>query len=369
MKRFIGLTLSFALLAAAIVSAAPAKTTFGLTPLPKKQTLRLGFFVASPLSIPFFIADMEGFFKELNIDIKYETYTNGPAMMEANSSWDVAGAGEGGLLVGMLGYGVKVIGISDYEKNLALFAREGSNLAKEPKNPASWKNTTWLFPMGTTAQATLVAGLKKVGLNVSDIKSINMDVASALTAFNGKQGDGLAVWNAVAFNAEDKGYVRLGDAGTLGFVAPCATLATEKALAEKRELVKTAYAVFYYTVEWMKKNNANIERSIQYYYQNTNDEGITCSRSVAERVIKWYAGPTMAESIKLMTSTSKDDAGLYTKRPLLQAEKDIMVGMDFFISQKKYTNADRDKILDKRLVDPSIATEVKAMLDANGLKY
>jgi len=119
----------------------------------------------------------------------------------------------------------------------------------------------------------------------------------------------------------------------------------------------------------MNKNAANMNKSVAHYLMNTNDEGIACTPSVAERVMKWYAGPTMAESIALMTAASADDAGLYRTRKLLQAEKDIMVGMDFFISQKKYTQADRSKILDNNLVDPSVAVEVKAMLDKLGLKY
>lgn len=369
MKRLIPIVLCLAVFAGISDLGAQAKTKFGLSPFETKQTLRLGFFVGSPLSIPFYIADKEGFFKELNIDIKYHTFTNGPAMMEANADWDVAGAGEGGLLVGMVGFGIRVIGISDYEKNLALFARDGSPMAKNPKDPKAWKNTKWLYPMGTTAQATLVAALKQLGLNISDVKSVNMDVAGALTAFNGKQGDGLAVWNAVAFNAEDKGYVRLGDAGTLGFVAPCATLATADALQNKRELVKMAYAVFYKTVDWMNSSPENMKKAIAHYYKNTNDEGIACSQSVAERVMKWYASPSTAQSIEVMTKTSDDAAGLYKTRKLLQAEKDILVGMDFFISQKKYTNVQRKKILDERLVDPSIAHEVKTMLDKHGVKY
>ena len=196
-----------------------------------------------------------------------------------------------------------------------------------------------------------------------------MDVAGALTAFNGKQGDGLAVWNAVAFNAEDRGYVRLGDAGTLGFTAPCATLATADALKNKRELVKTAYALFYLTVDWMNANPENMKKAIAHYYKNTNDEGIACTQSIAERVMKWYAGPSVAKSIAVMTDTSNDDTGLYTKRKLLQAEKDILVGMDFFISQKKYTNAQRAKILDEQLVDPTVARDVKVMLDRYKVKY
>lgn len=347
-------------------TASPNQTTFGLTPFKDKQTLRIGFFAGSPLSIPFYIADKEGFFKELNIDIQYETFTNGPAMMEANADWDIAGAGLGGALVGMVGYNLKIIGVSDYEENLALLAKKDSPLAKKPEDPASWKGTTWLYPIGTTAQATLVAALAKVGLGINDVKSINMDVASALTAFKGGEGDGLGVWNAIAFRAEDEGYVRITDAGKLGFVAPCATLATDDALKNKRDLVKTAYAVFYKTVEWIKASEANKAKADAYYLENCEDEGIAVDASIAKRVMDWYRAPDLAGSIDLMTRTSADAAGLYTKRELLQAEKDFLVGMDFFISQEKYKAEDRNKILDERLVDPSIAQEVKTMMQNIG---
>lgn len=365
MKRIIALALSLVLLCGFALHA--GETTFGLKPFPTKQTLRIGFFAGSPLSYPFYFAERAGFWKELNIDVVFETFTNGPAMMEANSNWDIAGCGEGGLLTGMVGYDVHVIGISDYEDNLALFARPGSKLALNPDDPASWKGTTWLYPIGTTAQATLVAGLEKHGLGMNDVNSINMDVASALTGFMGSQGEGLAVWNAIAFAAEDRGLVRIGDAGTLGFVAPCATLANIKALEEKKELIAYAYAVFYLTWEWCKSSPENFQNAIQWYLENCEDEGIACDLSIATRVMEWVRTPFLKESIDLFVKTSPDAQGLYTKRDILQAEKDILVGMDFFISQNKYTRADRDKILDKRMVDPVIALAVQKMIEQQGI--
>lgn len=350
-------------------TAGGANTTFGLQPFKDRQTLRIGFFAGSPLSIPFYIADQEGFFDELNIDIVYETFTNGPAMMEANADWDIAGAGVGGVLVGMVGYDLKVIGISDYEENLALLARKDSKLATKPNDPASWKGSSWLYPVGTTAQAVLVAALEKVGLGINDIKTINMDVASALTGFKGGEGDGLGVWNAIAFRAEDEGYIRITDAGKLGFVAPCGTLATDDALKNKRDLVKTAYAVFYKTVEWINENDENMQKATDYYLENCLDEGIAVDDSIAARVMEWYRAPELGKSIEIMTSTAPDVAKLYTKRDLTQAERDFMVGMDFFISQQKYKPEDRNKILDNNLIDPSIAQDVKKMLDEQGIKY
>jgi len=348
-------------------AASSAKTTFGLKPYEKKQVLRVGFFAGSPLSIPFYIADKEGFFKELNIELKYETFTNGPAMMEANANWDIGGCGLGGMLAGMVGYNLRVIGISDYEKNLALFVRPDSPLAKDAKNPDNWKGTTWLYPLGTTAQATLVAALKNVGLGLSDVKSVNMDVASALTGFTGKQGDGLGVWNAIAFTADDKGFVRIADARSLDVMAPCATLATEQSLKEKKELLTTAYLVFHLTCQWIKANDANLKKAAHYFQENCDEEGIACTPSIAQRVMEWFAGQPLKQAIDTMTVATTDTSGVYKGIPLTQAQREIFSGMDFFISQNKYSAQDKERIIKEHLIDPAIAEAAKQVMQAQGL--
>jgi ABC-type nitrate/sulfonate/bicarbonate transport system substrate-binding protein len=345
------------------------KTTFGLVPFKEKQTLKIGFFTGSPLSYPFLFADKLNYFKELNIEIEYMPFTNGPGMMEANAEWDIAGAGVGGLANGMRAYGLKVIDITDYEENLALFARPDSPLAKDPKNPDNWKGTNWVYPAGTTAQATLVSALEKVDLSIKDIKSTNMDVANALTGFKGGTGDGLAVWNAIAFAAEDEGFVRIGDSGTLGFPAPCGTVVSDKTLQEKRKLIETAIAVFHFTSEWINESDENKKQAADWYLEDCKNEGVKADESIAKRVIDWYRGPTMAEYIDLYTTKSPDDAGLYKTRDLFQAEKDILVGLDFFISQGNYKPEARTKFLDDGLIDPSVALGVKEMLDNLEIAY
>lgn len=341
---------------------ANTKTTFGLAPFKQQQTLRIGFFTGSALSYPYLFADKENFFKELNIKIVLVPFTNGPAMMEASSEWDIASCGLGGLCTAMKGYGLKVFDINDYEQNIGLFVRPGSALAKDPSNPKNWKGTKWIYPAGTTGQATLVTALKKVGLTLKDITSTNMDVANALTGFKGGTGDGLVVWNAIAFNAEDAGYVRIGDAGTLGFKAPCGTVATPQTIEANRKLIETVVAVFHFTSEWLHKSDANMKKADAWYLEDCNNEGVKVNASTAKRVMDKYKGPSMAQYINLFTAKSPDDAKLYTKRNLLQAEKDILVGFDFFVSQGNYSVADRTNILDKQLIDPSIALGVKTML-------
>jgi hypothetical protein len=314
------------------------------------------------------IADREGFFRELNINIEYSTFTNGPAMMEANATWDIAGAGVGGTLVGMVGHEIRVIGISDYEENMALLARPGSRLAQETNNPAAWRGTQWLFPQGTTAQAALAAKLATLGLSLADVRSTNMDVVSALTAFH-SQGDGLSVWNAVAFMAEDRGFVRLADAGTLGLVFPCTTLAKESTIRERLDLLAYAYIIFHKTVEWINASPANFEKAVQYYLEHCLDEGIAVDESIARRVMEWFRAPGVRRSIEIMTQTGPDAAGLYTRRPLTQAERDVLVGMDFFVAERRYTPEQRNMVLDRGLVDNRVALRASEIMRAQGIRY
>lgn len=342
-------------------------TTFGLTPFAERQTLRVGYFAGSAHAIPFYIADVKGFFDELNIDVEYEPYTNGPAMMEASSSWDVATSGAAGDLVGMLGYDLICIGSTDYEKNMGLFVRADGPLAN--KNPEDWKGTTWLYPSGTNAQMVLGGELDKLGLTFDDIESVNMDIASALTAFKGGQGDGIAVWNAIATSAEDAGFVRVDDAGSLGITVFNGFMATPEALSERRDLVKTAWEVYYLTWQWCNASEENMDEAVAYYLESCENEGIACDEHIAEVVMSYCAVPTLSEAAALMTDASPDDQGLYTSRDLLQAEKDLLVTMDFLISIGKYTNDDRNTILDNQMVDGSIAAECLADLDALGVQY
>lgn len=335
------------------------ETTFGIEPFEEPQELRVGYFAGSALSIPFYIADKEGFFEELNIHVKYETFTNGPGMMEANADWDIAGAGSAGILVGQMGYDTPMIGISDYETNQGLFVRADSPLAKDPNNPENWKDTKWLYPVGTTAHFTLSTMLENVGLDDSAITSVNMDVSSALNAFIGGEGDGLAVWNAFASRAEDEGFVRIADAGSLNITNSSGTVATKDALKNKRELLTKAYAVFYKTVEWINESDENKEKAVAYYLESADDEGIAVDEKISKTIIDYFRAPNFDESVELMTKTEKDPKGLYTDRELLQAEIDLLVTMDFFIEQGKFTPEDRVKLLGEGLIDPSIAQEAK----------
>lgn len=134
MKKLLSLVLSFALVCTLISGCGPkggggnssnqpldaAETTFGLTPLPERTTLTIGFFSGSAHSMPWYIADRMGFFDELNIDVEYESFIGGPAMMEASASWDICDVGAPGILNGMKNYDIQMLGLCDNEYNTGI---------------------------------------------------------------------------------------------------------------------------------------------------------------------------------------------------------------------------------------------------------
>lgn len=336
--------------------------TWGLKPFDSRQTLRIGFFTGSPLSYPYLFADKLGVFDALNIDIEYTCFTGGPAMMEANAEWDIASCGLGGICNALYGYDFALVDVNDYEENMAIFVRPDSAIAKDPANPEVWKGVTCVYPAGTTGQAVLAQYLKSMNLSLTDVESVNMDNANGLTGFNGGTGDVLVCWNAIALSAEDAGYVRVTDSGQLGMPFPCATFAQQSMMESNPQLVATSAAVFHLAVEWLNASEENMVQGATWYLEHCDEEGFLCNEDIAKRSMEWYRGSSVDEYIEKFTKASPDDAGLYTKRDLLQIEKDVLMGFDFFVSEGKYTAEDRTKFLDDQRIDNSVALAVKEML-------
>ncbi len=337
--------------------------TWGLKPFEERQTISIGFFTGSPLSYPYLFADKLGVLDALNIDVEYLTFTNGPAMMEANSEWDIASCGLGGVAIGLTGYDFKLIDINDSEENMAIFARADSPIAKDPTNPDVWRDASCIYPAGTTAQAVLAQYLTRIGLSLADIESISMDNANGLTAYNANTGDVLVCWNAIALAAEDAGHTRITDSGQLGMPFPCGTFAQPALLEDNFELATVITAVFHKTVEWLYESDENLRISAEWYLEHCDEEGFLANADIAQRTMEWYRGDTVEEYVELFTETSPDEAGIFTERELLAAEIDILRGFDFFVGQGNYTPEERAEFLEVRKVDNSVAKAVDALIN------
>lgn len=341
------------------------ETTFGLKPLDERTTVTIGFFSGSCHSMPFYIADQMGFFDELNIDIEYESFINGPAMMEASSGWDICDVGGPGVLNGMKNYDIRMIGVCDYEYNLAVFARPDTDIAKDPKNPEIWKGKHIILPTGTNLHLMFLRYLDSIGASGDDVTITNMDVTSGLTAFEAGEGDALCVWNAVAYNAEDSGFIRITDGKQIGINSACGLCATPKALESKPEAIQTAWMMYYLTWQWCQESDENMKKAVELYVESCEEEGVEADESICQRSMDIYACPSVDDAVKVMI-TEEDDVEGKADRKLLMAENDLFETLDFFITLGNYTEEDREKILSENLVDPSVAKACEATLKSLG---
>lgn len=337
-----------------------ADTTLGLKPLDERTTLSVGFFAGSAHSMPWYVADEMGFFDELNIDVEYQSFTGGPAMMEASADWDVCDVGAPGVLNGMKNYDINMLGVCDNEFNTALFVRPDTDLAKDPKNPDNWKGKKVLLNRGTTLQYMFMAFMNSIGIDDLDaygIEIVDTAVGTCLTAFQTGEGDAMCVWNAFACQAEENGYVRVTDIKDLGLNNISAMCATKDAIENKTELVETAFQVYYKTWEWCNESEENMAKAEELFVQSCEDEGVAVTEDIAKRLIEEYNCPTLSEAVSAMTTEEDDRNGSGNK--VTKATNQLFETLDFFITLGNYTEEDRQTIQDKGLVNPVIAEAVK----------
>ena len=341
-------------------SAEGGASTLGLTPLSERTTLSIGFFAGSAHSMPWYVADQMGFFDELNIDVEYQSFTGGPAMMEANADWDVCDVGAPGMLNGMKNYDINMIGICDNEYNTALFVRADSDLAAKPDDPESWRGKKVLLNKGTTLQYMFMQYMNSIGITDLDeygIEIIDTAVGTCLTAFQTGEGDAMCVWNAFAVEAENDGYVRVTDIGEMGLNNVSCIGATSDALENKTDLVATAYQVYYKTWEWCQESDENMQKAKDLFMESCEDEGVAVTDEVVDRLISEFQCTSLADAVQAMTTEEDDRDG--TGGKVSEASNDLFETMDFFITLGNYSEDDRQTIIDKGLVNPVIATMVK----------
>ena len=349
----------------AICGGASAATTFGIKPLDNRTTVNLGYFSGALHSVIFYIADEKGFFDELNIDVKYQSFSRGPAMMEANSSWDFASTGGPGSIVGILAHPIKVVAITDYEKEQSLYVRSDSPIFKAGKGhipghpeihgrPEDWKGTTWLLPVGTTMHKVLLNVLGKIGLKPDDITMINMDVSSAFAAFRAGQGDGLGVWMSISLSAADAGFMKIAGATDEEKLVSC-LLVTDAAMAAKREAMQTVFDLYCKVMDWSSEHK---DEYIKYLLESCEIEGVPATADIISRLTDTFGFFPAEQIIRLMTTYVDDPKGL-AGRKLTQGEADLLEMVDFFIDQGVYTPANRKFIIDNNKIDSILAKGAK----------
>lgn len=174
---------------------------WAVDPLPEKTKITVSYLANSTAETATYIADEKGWLEVCNLEVEMVYFAGGPAQMEAINSWDCGTTGIGGMITGILNYDLKTLGVVAQDRGLfqAFFARKDSDIVAAGTGHAdveglygtaeTWKGKEIITAVGTANQYTLYNTLKAFGLSLSDVKVINMDIATIPVAFLAGQGD------------------------------------------------------------------------------------------------------------------------------------------------------------------------------------
>ena len=158
----------------------------------KPVTLKVAYMPNLGSASTLFTGIDQGYFKDVGITIEPQQFQKGPAEITAmqSGSVDISQIGHGAHALAIKGQAT-VIALDQ----LSLADAVVANKAKGIESAKDLKGKTVAVSSGTSSQIILTYVLKKAGLAVSDIKTVEMDVAGMTTALVAGQIDAAATWS------------------------------------------------------------------------------------------------------------------------------------------------------------------------------
>lgn len=290
--------------------------------------------------LPTQVAIDQGFYTENGLDPQVTMYAGGAAQNEAvaTNAWDVGTTGMAGAVTGLIGYDLKVIGISASESaTVDLWVRPDSPLANTTgaladypnlKGTADdWKGITVICQSASNCQLVLFATLEKFGLSKDDINIVDMSVAQGFPAFKSGEADMVALWSPFGYQAEELGWVKVSSAEDLGLDFYNIILATDDAIENKPELVQKWLQTYQEGADYI---TAHKDEAPQWLYDFSMDEGITTTLENCEKDIEYRPFATVEQQKEYM-----DDG---------QVLDQLLVFAEFLKNQGNITQEDYDKL-------------------------
>ena len=172
----------------------------------------------STMGVPVQYALEKGYFKDEGLDVDLVLFPTGAPLNEAIAAGELDVAANGLASVFPLANGVcEWIGEGNTTGGMGIFVRQDSPILKEKGqipgkpdmygSPETIKGTTFLGPLGTSAQFNVMRYIQQFGLTDADIDQIHMDHGQAFQAFVAGEGDALATSPPFSYDAAAKGYI------------------------------------------------------------------------------------------------------------------------------------------------------------------
>ena len=339
---------------------------WGVTPLPQKTKLTVGYLANSTAEAVTYLAQQKGWLDACNLEVEMVYFAGGPAQMEASTSWDVATTGIGGMITGLLNYDIRCLGVVSLDRGLyqAFFARKDSPIVQAGTGHSAvdgvygtaetWKGAKVLTATGTANQYTLYNTLRSFGLSLSDVDVVNMDIATIPTAFLAGEGDvggiqGLTIQDPV-FQGDDSEYVMVSSDQLLQCGLPVNYVATASALQNKQQAVELWLELALMAGKYANAHQDEVAQMMVDMYALDGYE-----TKAEDNLVLIRDNPFITVTDNYTFFTEKDEEG-----SMLLAEAQIHDAMQGYVEMGNYTQDQLDKLITGTAFLPGPVTQAHA---------
>ena len=253
-------------------------------------------------------------------DYTVDYYAGGPVQNEAIASgaWEVGTTGVAGAALGITGYNMKVIGISQDEASVTdAWCRSDSALAKAERDAdgvlgtaEDWKGLDVLIATGTNTHMTLIATLEHLGLSENDVNIIDCSsVPNVYTAFMAGEGDVAFIWAPYGYTLQsDANYTKVCDIGMFGISLPTLVVCTEEAYNTRPEVVKQWLDIYYESCDALMADTAV---GAEMLFNFSEDQGIVMSEEAAAQEFEYRPFVALEDVQKAFKANADGTSEIY----------------------------------------------------------
>ncbi|MCI8417164.1 MAG: hypothetical protein HFI33_06665 [Lachnospiraceae bacterium] len=305
--------------------------------------------------IPIYLAEEQGLYEGLETESLI--FVSGNTQNEALGAdeWEVGVTGLPPAIFGGVSYGLKIIGFSvDDTVSPRFYVRPDSDILSVQGqvpgcpdiygNADTWRGKKILCTTATSSHLMLVVTLEKLGLSEADVEIVHMDPSQALTAFKAGEGDVLACWPPIAYSVEED-WVMAASGVATGEQIPIVVVASEKALAEKRDVIKSWLRQYYQHCETMAGDWEKLAETLETMEL---DNGLTIDSEGARKIVEERPLPALEEQLELFAG----------EKGQTKADEIVMKYVDIFVAEGRISKEDRDALAAGGFLDNSLLLEI-----------
>jgi NitT/TauT family transport system substrate-binding protein len=217
------------------------------------------------------IAKDQGYWKKEGLEPNIKSFTNGPLEIQAMQTGDLDFAFVGNGAMWLVASGkAKVVAFGSMSAGDRVIAQPGIT------SIAQLKGKTVGVPEGTSGQVILDLALQKAGMSESDVKVVNMDPSTIVTAFESKRIDAAGIWYPLISTIKSKvpslHELATDDEFSSTLAFPDEFIASNSMVSKQPDVVKRLIRVIQLANDYRYNNmNTAVQLTASYLQQPVGD--------------------------------------------------------------------------------------------------